>query len=94
MTFTEQQSLAVDAVFIGRVTQAAVKLAIQVYNEPPSADKHAARAGFAQNVLINSDHYGKLFARGVATNPSVTALSTDGDIEFTISSMWNAFAGA
>ena len=52
------------------------------------------RANFAALVLRDPDRYQPAFARAVVTNAGITGTgASDGDIEFTVNSMWNAFAG-
>lgn len=60
--------------------------------------KAAARVTYNQRgqlaglVLHQSAEMAARLARGVVTNMALTAQSTDADIEFTVITMWNAFA--
>lgn len=51
-----------------------------------------ARTQFASSVLRNSASEARQIAKAVVTNLALTAQSTDADVEFTVISMWNAFA--
>ena len=100
MTLTDQYTLASNEVFIGRVLMAAVAAAIAVGSEAcggtdqPTNDQHILRAAWAQRVL--KDPLGEAYnlAMGVAANPAITAESTDNDIQFTVNSLINDYAGA
>lgn len=93
--FLEQQSIYADPDFQKRVKHAIVKVAIAVRNEAASEnpDLDARRSRLALAVLDNADVYGPRFAQSVVTNQAITSASSDADIEFTVSSVWNAFAG-
>lgn len=56
---------------------------------------HDLRAKLAQQALLNSDRYSRLFVLAFASDPNnatVGPASTDSDIQFTVNSLWNAFA--
>lgn len=95
MSFLDQISLATDPNFINRVQQAAVKTAIAVSAESTSgnSDLDTTRLNFSTRVLHSPQSYSELIAYGVATNGSISSSSSDNDIEFTVISMWNAYAG-
>jgi hypothetical protein len=93
MTFEEQYALANDPVFQQRVTIALVKSAVAVMAEPPATEAHADRAAYAGKVLGTPEIEGMNMALGVVTNPAITVDSPDDAIEFTVNSMWNAYAG-
>lgn len=93
MAFTDQITLAEDAVFRGRVQHAAVKSALAVMAEnAASVPNHSARAAFARSVLFDPSGHAVLLSYGVVTNGSITGASSDGDIEFTVNSMWDAYS--
>jgi hypothetical protein len=94
MTALEQYDLAHDSAFVRRVTQLTVKSAIAVSSEDPATANHAARIAWGNKVLLDPAGYGSLMAHGVVTNAAITAASSDSDVEFTINSMWNAYAVA
>lgn len=97
MAFTDAATLAQDTTFVGRVRVALVKSAHAVLGEAwGKSDKREPikRADFARRVL--SDEQGILAERcawSVVTNAAVKADSDDGDIEFTVNSMWSDWAG-
>lgn len=93
MSFREQFDLARNAVFIQRTQQAMVKAAINVVSESPEMPGHSTRAIWATQVLRDPEFYATKIAFGVAANPAITLDSTDNDIEFTVNSTWNAYAG-
>jgi len=94
MGFLDQQQLARNANFRLRVQHAMVKASIAVMAEDPATPNHAARAAFAQTALGEPERTSARMAMGVVTNPVISADSSDSDIEFTVNSMWNAYAGA
>ena len=92
-SFRESVDLSQSPAFVARVQGAMVKSAIAVSSEDPATVAHATRTQWATQVLRDPAHYAQRMAFGVAANPSVTAASTDADIEFTVNSIWNAYAG-
>lgn len=87
--------LAENSRFIARVTQALIKVAIQVQNEAPTQPYHAERGTFAARVLADPGTWGGLFARALADDPNVlvgTPDCSDPVIEGSIASFWDAFA--
>lgn len=93
MGFSEQHALATDEEFIKRVKMAMVKSAIYIANEDTATAGHAQRAQYAQAALANPESAARNMAYGVASNAVISAESSDSDIEFTINSVWNAYAG-
>ncbi len=93
MTLNAQYTLAQNQTFIERVTMAMMQAAIAIANESAAAANHALRARHAARVLNEPQHFAPGFALGVASNPAITAESTDSDIQFTVNSNWDAFAG-
>ena len=93
MSFSEQVNLAMTPAFMQRVQGAIVKSAIAVSSEDPTTDAHTTRVQWAAQVLRDPAHYAARMAFGVVANPAITAVSTDADIEFTVNSVWNAYAG-
>ena len=92
MAFVNQIELSQDETFRKRVEVAAVKIAQAVQAEAVNSPSHEIRARLAHAVLHNSRDYALRLALGVAVNPAISASSTDSDIEFTVSSIWNAYA--
>lgn len=81
--------------FVERVQAAMVKAAVAVGAEQEDASPRGQlRRSLSVRVLEASDVWAPRFAWAVATNPSINHDSSAGDIEFTVNSMWDAFAGA
>lgn len=83
--------------FVRRVMATAVKAAISVGNEAPDAanpERSTARRALAINVLNAPEAYAARFAYAMATNATITVDSIDGDLDWTISTVWDAIAGA
>jgi hypothetical protein len=93
MSFLSQQQLAQDADFRLRVRNALAKAAINVCAEAPETTNHTNRCNFATLALRDPERYGDVVAQGVVTNAVITAESADDAIEFTVNSMFNAYAG-
>lgn len=98
MTFAEQAALAADETFQVRVRGAAVKSALAIMadtptNTPEAIDTHRRRAALAREVLLDPSRLAASMAPGVASNAAITAESSDNDIEFTVNSIWSAYAG-
>ena len=93
MSFAEQINLAMTPAFVARVQAAMVKSAIAVSSENPETPAHVTRVQWATQVLRDPAHYATRMAFGVAANPVITADSPDDAIEYTVNSVWNAYAG-
>ena len=93
MTFLDQHTLATDSDFVARVTQAAITAGKDIQAEAGNTAGHVKRTDYALQVLRSPHVFGPLFAQGVASNPAITGASTDNDIQFTVNSLWNAYAG-
>lgn len=97
MTFAESAALANDVAFQDRVLLAAVRAAVSVASEEvgelPYYDTYLARAGLSREVLTKPEEFRAPFAWAVAANPAITSASLDSDIEFTVNSLWDGFAG-
>lgn len=93
MGFTEQHTLATSQEFFIRVKVAVAKASIAVANEDPATLGHTQRVQYAQAALANLDSVARNMAFGVACNPVISAESSDSDIEFTVNSVFNAYAG-
>lgn len=93
MSFLEQYDLAIDPLFISRVEMALAKSAVAVSSEDPTTAYHDTRAAYSKRVLDAPASAATSAAVAVASNPAITEVSTDADIEFTINASWNALAG-
>ncbi len=92
-SFTDQYALGQDDEFRSRVQQAALTAAIQVAAETADTANHYNRVRLAKRVLEQPTMYRELFAYSVATNVVIDGSSSDSDIQFTVNSLWDAFAG-
>lgn len=96
MTFAEQIELAEDGLFQARVRQATITAAIAVMAETPTAETQAAhekRTALALRILSEPTGTQRAWAYAVAANPAITAESSDGDLQWTVNSLWDAMAG-
>lgn len=96
MAFTDQATLAKDATFQDRIRIAAVTAARDVMGEDQgeaSDQEFGKRQHLAYSVLTNSGLFVERFAWAVAANAAITDSSTDGDIQFTVNSMFSDVAG-
>jgi hypothetical protein len=92
---------ASDPAFYTRVSYIALKVAQQVAAEEETHANHENRVAYSNRIFQGNDN-AILLAQHVATNPAIaTALETDGpeaptdgDIEFTLTSIWDARANA
>ena len=93
--------------FRSRVQQAMVKVATDIQGEAPTASPATdnKRAALADNVLgtqvvgeppvgmSGSELWLDTFALAVTSNATITSASSDNDIEFQITAVWNDIAG-
>lgn len=99
MTLTEQYALASDDAFIGRVMICVAKAAISISGEAcggagqPTNAAHAKRAEWAQDALEAPRSMAERMAIGVASNGTITAESSDSDLEWTVNSIIDDYAG-
>lgn len=95
MAFLDQVTLATDGNFVSKVQQAMITSAIQIVAEKDSVDNHydSMRLSYAVTVLKDPRRYAQLMSYGVATNGAINSQSSDNDIQFTVNSMWDAYAG-
>ena len=96
MSFEGQYDLAtgqsVEAIaFRKKVEHAIVKSALAIKAAGPEV-LGGERKALARLVLYDPVAYAALFAKAVVTNAAITSASIDSDIEFTVNSMWDAFA--
>ncbi|OXM69621.1 hypothetical protein [Amycolatopsis vastitatis] len=96
-TLAESAELASFPPFVRRV-QAAVSTAAKDVGAEAQDSNNPARSqlrrALATNVFADPSNYGTRFAWAVATNPVITMASTDGDVQFTVNSVWDTIAGA
>jgi hypothetical protein len=94
-TLEASYSLSTNATFRARVRSAIAIAAKDVFGETSSGipSKDQKRRDLAFGVLNSVDSYVERFATLVAVNPSVTSSASDGDIQFTVNSLWDDVAG-
>ncbi len=96
MALLDQAALAANADFRSRVRAAAMVAALDVQGETPlnHGEVDEKRQGFAQQVLADGC-LAKLdaFVWAVVVNPAITGASLDGDIQFTVNSVWSDLSG-
>ena len=104
MAFLDSYSLSRNETFQARIESAIVAAAIQINGESTSVntDKDAKRKALAIAIINNTFGYVAIFARLVAANSTISAayaatpnqsVIPDGDIEFTIASVFDDAAG-
>lgn len=87
--------LAVWPPFVRRVQAAMIRAAVEVGAEAAEpTPRSQLRRALSVNVFTDLDGYTRRFAIAVAQNPVMTFGSSDGDIQFTVNSVWDAVAGA
>lgn len=102
-TFQDLSAISQDGNFRGRCFYSLVKAAIAVMAESSATDQHEKRVVFADTVLTGGVDSSRV-ALAVLTNSTIAAEAdaslinsgagiADSDIEFTVNSMFNAFAG-
>lgn len=93
-----------DDTYAARVAMIQLSVAQQISSEDPATPNHANRVSYA-NLVIAGKENPKLVAAHINTNPSISvtiasdpaALGSnvpDGDIEFTMATIWDARANA
>lgn len=81
--------------FVRRVESAMVKAATEVGAEPAEpTPRSQLRRALSVNVFTDLAGYADRFALAVAANPVINHESTDGDVQFTVNSVWDTIAGA
>lgn len=92
---TNAVALIGDQQFRLRVSLAAVEAAVDISSEDPQTAGHTERKALALKVLESPVSGSVNFVFAVATNDTISAAgsATDGDIAFSVASVWNALAG-
>ena len=102
-TTTEAMVIANNSTWKSRIKFAMQKGAVAVMAEAGTVNGHAKRAAYAE-VVLSGDASIYEYSVGVVTNATIlSSLNistnpdgsniTDGDVEFTVNSMWDAFSG-
>jgi len=98
MALSDQYTLAVTVGFIQKVEIALVKAAVAVMAEAENTLDHSFRRSYAARVLANPADEAALMTIGIVTNATIAATAptgasaTDSDIQFTVESMFTAYA--
>lgn len=96
MTYADQAALAVNAAFRDRVKVATVIAAVAIQGEAVGAfseQQYQKRQRLSSRVLTNPAGPLESFVWAVTANAAITSGSTDGDIQFTVNSVWDDVAG-
>ena len=95
MAFADSYALATTESFENRILVGVAKAMLDVSSEIPSGDaeKDEKRRVLSKEVLNNLRDYVFEFSVAVTTNPVININSSDNDIQFTINSVIDAFAG-
>lgn len=102
-TASEAARIATESSWQDRVEYWRLAAAIDVVAEDPLTPNHAARVLYAKLIIGGGDNING-YALGVATNDTIRAALDeaagapdwgviDGDVEFTVNSLFNAYAG-
>jgi hypothetical protein len=95
-TFEESYADATDQTFLKRVTIAMYKVAQLVAAEddaPYTEAWYQKRQQLAKQIKYQAPSYVQQFSLSVCSGGVITDQSPDNDIEFTVTSQWDAFAG-
>jgi hypothetical protein len=94
MSFQSASELAQDPVFQNRVQIAVIIAAKDITSETDTGMvAHAKRQTRAVSVLNYPQAHLIPWALAVASNPSITDQANDGDIQFTVNSLWDGMSG-
>lgn len=98
MTYADRADLATHQGFRERVKVAMLVTAFNVSSEASTGDARtdSLRGNLATNILNDPEGYTDRFAWGIITNPTVAASglsAPDGDLEFVVTTLWDAMAG-
>jgi hypothetical protein len=97
MGFQESYDLLSDSGFQIKVREAMVKSALAILGETPASPANTTlddkRHALAEAVLVDIDMYAVRFREACASLGTLTTSSTDADVEFTVSAVWNDMAG-
>lgn len=95
-TLSDTTDLVTWPPFKRKVAAAMISAAVAIGNEAvssPPTETQRKRHALSANVLRDPAQWADNFAWAVASNVAITYTSNDGDIQFTVNSVWNAVAG-
>lgn len=96
MPFEDSSELAKNEVFRGRVQVAMSTAAKDIVGEVITSgdeEKHRKRHLLGHAILLSPNNYLDAFVKAVVTNQVITEASLDGDIQFTVNSVFDDLAG-
>ena len=95
MAYADNYAAAINPAFLQRVQESMISAAISISSEATSTANHSNRVVLARLVLQQPQNYVNQFALAVAVNIPVTSVSsvTDAQIDTSVASIWNGFAG-
>ena len=93
MTLSEQSAWVANSDNLAKVRQALCKAAVDVLAETKDTAHHAQRAAYAYQVICGPDAAAAPYVFAVAANPGLTMTPSDNDLQFTVNSLFNDFAG-
>ena len=96
-TFTDSFTASNDSIFRGKITACIAKVASTIAGEAKGVNTEIQwrkRGELAADVLRNPSGWLDQFAIATpATNATIDTSSTDGDIEFQVTAIWDDMAG-
>ncbi len=96
MTVSQIMGVARNGDMQDRIRYFMIKYAVTVMSEDVGTNLHTVRLAYAKKILSGTASIIE-YSIGVFTNGAVAANgidAPDGDLEFTVNTMYNAFAGA
>jgi hypothetical protein len=94
-----QSKLLTDSGFQHRVAMAILHTASMVLSEDPATPDHANRVALAKNTMRDPGAYSRAMYNYVIVQPDIypnaadPSLISDDDVQNTVNSMWNTWAG-
>lgn len=92
MAYSDQVTLQQDAAFVERAVFAITAAAIAISNEAANVMGHDRRILLAARVLTH-DPIARSLVPGVLVDSSITAGSSDAQLDARVAAIWNAYAG-
>lgn len=93
MALIDQAQLASDGSFRARVQVALVAAALDIVGESSDTPSSYARQLLGLKILTDPDSMTPRFTWAVVANPAISAESSDNDIAYTITTVWDDVAG-
>lgn len=102
MTYLEQLKLSESGEFQGRVRQALIVVAVDIFTTPPKANppdpiryaaRRSARQALAKAVLSNPANYQRNWSAVLVSGKDFVAEATDEELTVAVRRLWNVVAG-